>query len=111
MRDQLRQTQQLIDPEVRPTIRNRQERILRAGVGPRQGKVDPLARLPQTLHALRLAPATVVADQLELLTAPGMKLMGDAEKSSQLIHDRGNKWGLSSVARVGAFARRAWDDG
>ena len=90
MRDQRRQTQQVVDSEERSTLRDRQERIRRRRVGPRQREVDTLARLSPALHARDLAPAAVISDQLELLTTAGVKRMCDAKPLTQLVHDSGN---------------------
>lgn len=80
MFEQLGQYTQVLRSEERPTRRERYERVSRGEAGPLRG-YGAQARVPVAEEDAILAPVVGAIQQLEALSAQGMKRMGDAKVS------------------------------
>ena len=77
-------TRQIFNTEQGSTCGQLHYRILRRDVGPTGGNRDQVITFLVEVHPV-LSPGMQVGDDLELLTGPRVKGMGDLETSAQFV--------------------------
>ena len=106
--DQDRQLLQILRAEVGAACGCHEEWVaILLSIGPWEGNRDDLPIGILTIHHLP-APATAVAEEMELLTGTGMERMGDTKLTFQLVHNGCIARPIPSRARAGC-ARAASD--